>query len=99
MYGMPRYVAILTLPVEYANTASADATSTHGMIARPSSPSVRFTALLAPTITRYDQGMKKMPSWIATSLNIGTISAVCIDGWTLPTGSTHGAWRSEERRV
>ena len=31
---------------------SAAATITAGMIARPSSPSVRFTALLMPTIIR-----------------------------------------------
>src|ERR1043165_6841814 len=64
------------LPVEYANTASAEATSTHGMIARPSSPSVRFTALLAPTITRYAHGMNSQPSGSCTSLNIGTMKAV-----------------------
>jgi hypothetical protein len=31
---------------------SAPATITAGMIARPSRPSVRFTALLVPTITK-----------------------------------------------
>ena len=30
----------------------AEPTSTTGMIARPSSPSVKLTALLAPTITK-----------------------------------------------
>ena len=30
---------------------------TDGMIARPSSPSVRFTALLMPTIMKYDSTM------------------------------------------
>ena len=31
---------------------------TEGMIARPSSPSVRFTALLMPTIMKYESTMK-----------------------------------------
>ena len=40
------------LPDAYANTPSAQATSTVGMIARPSRPSVRFTALEKPTIQK-----------------------------------------------
>ncbi len=41
-----------------ANTASAEAIITVGMIARPSSPSVRFTAWLVPTITKKVSMMK-----------------------------------------
>ena len=37
----------MTLPAAYANTPSAVPTSTAGMIARPSRPSVKFTPLLA----------------------------------------------------
>src|SRR3546814_3381856 len=73
MYGMLRYVANFALPLAYAKIASAEATSTVGMIAKPSRPSVRLTALLLPTMTRYAHGMKKMPSDNDTCLTNGTI--------------------------
>ena len=57
-------------------TPSAPATITVGSIASPSSPSVRFTALLEPTITRNAKGTNQMPSGMATSLKNGTISSV-----------------------
>src|SRR3546814_4730777 len=49
------------------------------MIAKPSRPSVRLTALLLPTMTRYAHGMKKMPSDNDTCLTNGTISVVSTD--------------------
>ena len=52
--GICRYCTKFALPLAYANTPSAPPTMTDGMIARPSSPSVRFTALLMPTIMKYD---------------------------------------------
>ena len=42
----------------YAKTPRAEPTMTTGMIARPSRPSVRLTALLAPTMTKYVSAMK-----------------------------------------
>src|SRR5688572_26241039 len=51
MYGNCRYFANTALPVTYAKIPSAEPTITVGMIASPSSPSVRFTVLLVPTIT------------------------------------------------
>src|SRR5512132_3129172 len=73
---MPRYPEKTTLPEAYANTPSAPATSTDGMIARPSRPSVRLTALLDPTITKYVSGMNRMPSGITTCLKNGTYNVV-----------------------
>ena len=55
---------------------SAPATMTVGMIARPSRPSVRFTALLEPTITKYASRMYIGPRSIMMFLNTGTMSAV-----------------------
>ena len=52
-------------------------TITAGMIARPSSPSVRFTALLVPTITKYASAMNAAaPSGTATFLKNGRYSVV-----------------------
>ena len=51
-YGMCKYSAKLMLPVAHATNANAPATITVGTIARPSNPSVKFTALLEPTITK-----------------------------------------------
>ena len=51
--GRPRYFENTALPATYAKIASALATITVGKIARPSRPSVRLTALLEPTITKY----------------------------------------------
>ena len=39
-------------PDAYPRTPKAAAIITEGIIARPSKPSVRFTALLEPTITK-----------------------------------------------
>ena len=44
--------------------AKQPATIITGTIASPSSPSVRFTAFDAPTITKTANGMKSQPSWI-----------------------------------
>src|SRR5438309_9581434 len=47
---------------------------TVGMIARPSRPSVRLTALLAPTITQYERTIKPhTPSGYDTVLKKGTM--------------------------
>ena len=53
-----------------------------GTIARPSSPSVRLTALPAPTITSAASGTNSQPSWISTSLRKG--SARALDNWGEP---------------
>jgi hypothetical protein len=47
-----------------------------GTMARPSSPSVRLTALDAPTITSMPNGRKNQPSGISTSLKNGTARPV-----------------------
>mgnify|MGYP001550106433 CR=1 FL=1 len=55
-----------------ASAALNNTTSTAGMIARPSRPSVRFTAFEKPTIHRYVTNTKPAPNGIATCLNNGT---------------------------
>ena len=42
-----------------------------GTMANPSSPSVRFTALEAPTITKHPKGRKKTPRLIVKSFKNG----------------------------
>src|ERR1700691_3870778 len=51
MRGISRYVANVACALTYVSTVSAPAAITVQPIASPSSPSVRFTALLEPTIT------------------------------------------------
>ena len=53
------------------NEAAATMT---GTIASPSRPSVRLTALPAPTITNAAIGMKKIPRLRSTSLKNGKVS-------------------------
>ena len=55
---------------------SAAATSTVGMMARPSRPSVRFTALEKPTIQKYATTTNRPPSGTAKSLSSGRNSVV-----------------------
>ena len=45
-----------------------------GTMARPSRPSVRFTALPAPTMTTQAKGMKNQPRLIKRSLMNGKVS-------------------------
>src|SRR6056297_3028566 len=53
-----------------------------GMIASPSSPSVRLTALAAPTTTIMAKGMKRKPRLTSTSLKTGSASWNCNSaGW------------------
>src|SRR5690348_1968899 len=53
---------------------SAEPIITVGIIARPSSPSVRLTALLVPTMTKYDSAMKPhTPSGYEIVLKKGTM--------------------------
>ena len=53
-----------------------------GMIASPSSPSVRFTALAEPTITMMQKGTKRMPRFSSVSLKTGKASwLVSSAGW------------------
>ena len=47
-----------------------------GTMARPSSPSVRLTALPAPTMTKQANGMKNQPRLISKSLKNGKVSDV-----------------------
>ena len=47
-----------------------------GTIANPSSPSVKFTELLAPTITTIPTNGNAKPNGINTSLNTGSVSPV-----------------------
>src|SRR6187401_2414876 len=72
--GNSRYLEYTALEATYANKPSALPTITVGMIARPSAPSVRLTALLAPTITQNDSAMNpKTPSGYEMFLKNGTI--------------------------
>ena len=41
--------------------AKQNATSITGTVASPSNPSVKFTALEAPTITKTEKGIKNQP--------------------------------------
>ncbi len=60
----------------YAKMPSAAPTRIVGMIARPSRPSVKLTALLVPTITQYVITMKpNAPSGYATFLKNGTMKS------------------------
>ena len=61
MYGMSKYSEILTLPCTYPKITNADAMSMHGRIARPSKPSVKFTAFDDPTRMNIDQGINNTP--------------------------------------
>ncbi len=47
-----------------------------GTMARPSRPSVRFTALPAPTMTNAPNSTKNMPRFSTTSLKKGITSEV-----------------------
>ena len=59
---------------------NAAPTITVGKIARPSRPSVRFTALLMPTIIRYAKKTNpKAPRGIDIALKKGTIRVVSAD--------------------
>ncbi len=57
---------------------------TVGMIASPSRPSVRFTALEMPTTKKVPRSTKPTaPSGIATDLKNGTMSSVCCGSFAL----------------
>src|ERR1700688_1940072 len=58
IFGISRYVANVACPLTYVNMVSAPAAITVHPIASPSNPSVRFTALLDPTITSATNAMK-----------------------------------------
>src|SRR6188474_1784428 len=51
-----------------------------GTMAKPSSPSVRFTALPAPTMIKAPKGMKNQPRSISTDLKKGMASSVASGG-------------------
>src|SRR6185369_1988762 len=64
----------MALPLTYAKMPSAAPIITVGMMASPSRPSVRLTALLVPTMTQYVSAMKpQTPSGYDTVLKNGTI--------------------------
>src|SRR4029453_8633114 len=60
-FRMRKYSAARKLPGKYAITAKAPPAVTLGPIARPSRPSVRFTAFEAPTITKIANGSQSQP--------------------------------------
>ena len=53
--------------------AKVAATIITGTIARPSRPSVKFTAFAEPTITIIIKGIEKYPKFIKTSLSSGRV--------------------------
>ena len=62
------------MPITYAKMPSAPPIITVGMMASPSNPSVKFTALLVPTITKNDSAMKpQTPRGYDMVLKNGTI--------------------------
>ena len=61
-----------------------------GTVAKPSSPSVRFTALLKPTIKKYVTTTWNMPSGIARSLKYGISNDVCTSSVAETASSTIG---------
>ena len=84
-----------------------------GTIARPSSPSVRLTALPAPTITSAANGTKNQPRSIRTSLKNGKASDVASQAGSIGAPHAHDdaggdgrderprspAWRGPEKPV
>src|SRR5580700_1879922 len=57
IFGISRYVAKVACPLTYVSTVSAPAAITVQPMASPSKPSVRFTALLDPTMTSATKAM------------------------------------------
>ena len=59
------------LPVTQLINAKHAATRITGTVAKPSSPSVKLTALEAPTIINTEKGIKNQPRFIIKSLKKG----------------------------
>ena len=61
--GCIEFVDILKIvfPTTYEISVKESATNITGTVAKPSSPSVKFTALDAPIITNKPKGIKKFP--------------------------------------
>src|SRR5581483_4194954 len=66
-------------PATYAKTVQVAAAIATGPIARPSSPSVRFTAFDIPTITMAANGTYHQPRLGATFFRTGNGTAVPIE--------------------
>ncbi|MBS1223487.1 MAG: hypothetical protein H6R24_165 [Proteobacteria bacterium] len=62
-----------------------------GTMASPSNPSVRLTALLEPTMTKYASGIKSQPRFRATFLKNGTINWVSTGAWAVKYSSSAAA--------
>ena len=71
MYVICKYSEKITLPAKQLINAKQAATKITGTVARPSNPSVKFTALEAPTITKTENGIKNQPRLINKSLKKG----------------------------
>ena len=61
-----------------SNKTNAAAIKMQGSIAKPSRPSVRFTALLDPVITKITHGIKNIPKYKPKSLKNGAVSIISI---------------------
>ena len=66
----------MIFPDIYATKPNPPATITEGIIAKPSNPSVRFTALLDPTITKREINMNDKPNSKEKFLKNGSIRLV-----------------------
>ena len=60
-------------PADQAIKPSAEVIRITGRIAKPSRPSVKFTAFELPTIINIDTGINNIPIEIETSLKKGTM--------------------------
>ena len=59
------------LPVIQLIKAKQPATKITGTVAKPSNPSVKFTAFEEPTITKIEKGIKNQPKLITKFLKNG----------------------------
>ena len=62
IYWICKYSEKIVFPTTYEINVKESATNITGTVAKPSRPSVKFTALDAPIITNSANGMKNMPN-------------------------------------
>ena len=70
---MYKYSETMEFPADQAISPSAEVIKITGRIAKPSRPSVKFTALELPTIIKIETGMNNIPRENETSLKNGTM--------------------------
>ena len=71
IYCICKYSEKIVLPTTYEINVNERATSITGTVAKPSRPSVRFTAFEEPTIIKRANGIKNIPKWRTKFLKKG----------------------------